>query len=264
MNLEKICEQVVDISRVTGTFIKNELKTFSQKHVEVKGIHNFVSYVDKTAEQKIVSALTKILPNAGFIAEEGTGKPSENGLNWVIDPLDGTTNYIHGLPPFAISIALMEGEKVILGVVYEISLEECFWAYTGSDAYLNGKIINVSNIETVNGSLVATGFPYYDYDRMEPLLKSIEYFMRNSHGLRRLGSAATDLAYVACGRFEAFYEYGLQSWDVAAGSLIVQQAGGKISDFNGEKNYIFGKEIIASNSFVFNEFQGIIKKHMIK
>jgi len=264
MNLEKICEQVVEISRVTGAFIKNELKTFSQKHVEVKGIHNFVSYVDKTAEQKIVSALTKILPNAGFIAEEGTGNPSKNGLNWVIDPLDGTTNYIHGLPPFAISIALMEGERVILGVVYEISLEECFWAYTGSNAYLNGKIINVSNIETVNGSLVATGFPYYDYDRMEPLLKSIEYFMRNSHGLRRLGSAATDLAYVACGRFEAFYEYGLQSWDVAAGSLIVQQAGGKISDFNGEKNYIFGKEIIASNSFVFNEFQGIVKKHMIK
>lgn len=264
MNLEKICEQVVDISRVTGTFIKEELKTFSQKHVEVKGVHNFVSYVDKTSEQKIVSALTKILPNAGFIAEEGTGKPSEGGLNWVIDPLDGTTNYIHGLPPFAISIALMEGEKEILGVVYEISLEECFWAYSGSSAYLNGQIINVSNIETVNDSLVATGFPYYDYDRMEPLLKSIEYFMRNSHGLRRLGSAATDLAYVACGRFEAFYEYGLQSWDVAAGSLIVQQAGGKISDFNGEKNYIFGKEIIASNSSVFNEFQGVIKNYMIK
>ena len=158
MNLEKICEQVVDISRVTGIFIKDELKTFSQKHVEIKGIHNFVSYVDKTAEQKIVSALTRILPNAGFIAEEGTGKPSENGLNWVIDPLDGTTNFIHGLSPFAISIALMEGDKVILGVVYEISLDECFWAYTGSHAFLNGKKINASNIETVNGSLVATGF----------------------------------------------------------------------------------------------------------
>ncbi len=264
MNLEKICEQVVEISRVTGKFIKNELNTFSQHHVEIKGIHNFVSYVDKTAEKKIVSALSKILPNAGFIAEEGTGNPSENGLNWVIDPLDGTTNYIHGLPPYAISIALMDGELVVLGVVYEISLDECFWAYTGSDAFLNGVKINVSKIETVNGSLIATGFPYYDYDRMEPLLKSIEYFMRNSHGLRRLGSAATDLAYVACGRFEAFYEYGLQSWDVAAGALIVQQAGGKISDFNGEKNYIFGKEIIASNATVYNEFQGVVRKYMVK
>lgn len=264
MNLEKICEQVVEISRVTGNFIKEELNTFSQQHVEIKGVHNFVSYVDKTAEERIVSALSKILPNAGFIAEEGTGKPSENGLNWVIDPLDGTTNYIHGLSPFAISIALMEKDTIILGVVYEISLDECFWAYTGSNAYLNGRTINVSNIETVNGSLIATGFPYYDYDRMEPLLKSIEFFMRNSHGLRRLGSAATDLAYVACGRFEAFYEYGLQSWDVAAGAIIVQQAGGKISDFSGEKNYIFGKEIIAANSNVFTEFQGIVKKYMIK
>lgn len=264
MNLEKICEQVVDISRVTGKFIKDELKTFSQQHIEIKGIHNFVSYVDKTAEEKIVSALTKILPNAGFIAEEGTGKPLKNGLNWVIDPLDGTTNYIHGLPPFAISIALLEDEKVIIGVVYEISLDECFWAYTGSGAFFNGEKINVSNIGTVNESLIATGFPYYDYDRMEPLLKSIEYFMRNSHGLRRLGSAATDLAYVACGRFEAFYEYGLQSWDVAAGALIVQEAGGKISDFNGEKNYIFGKEIIASNSNVYKEFQSVVKNYMIK
>ena len=263
MNLEKICEQVVDISRNTGVFIKGELKIFSQKSIETKGLHNFVSYVDKTAEQKIVSALTKLIPSAGFIAEEGTGKPSTNGLNWVIDPLDGTTNFIHGLPPFAVSIALMEGETVILGVVYEINLDECFWAYTGSDAFLNGKKISVSKIETVNGSLIATGFPYHDYDRMGQFFKSMDHFMRNSHGMRRLGSAATDLAYVACGRFEAFYEYGLQSWDVAAGALIVQQAGGKISDFSGEKNYIFGKEIIATNSNIFNEFQGVINNFMI-
>jgi len=262
MNLEKICEQVVDISRATGTFIKNELKTFSQKHIETKGLHDFVSYVDKTAEQQIVSALIKLIPTAGFIAEEGTGKPSENGLNWVIDPLDGTTNYIHGLPPFAVSIALMEGETVILGVVYEINLDECFWAYTGSNAFLNGEKISVSNIETVNGSLIATGFPYHDYDRMGQFFKSMDYFMRNSHGMRRLGSAATDLVYVACGRFDAFYEYGLQSWDVAAGTLIVQQAGGKISDFSGGKKYIFGKEIIATNFNVYNEFQGTINNFM--
>lgn len=264
MNLEKICDQVVDISRNTGVFIKDELKNFSQKHIETKGVHNFVSYVDKTAEQRIVSALTKILPNAGFIAEEGTGKPSDSGLNWVIDPLDGTTNFIHGLSPVAVSIALMEDEKVVLGTIYEINLDECFWAYTGSDAFLNGKKITVSNIETVNDSLIATGFPYYDYGRMGQFFKSMEHFMRNSHGLRRLGSAATDLAYVACGRFEAFYEYGLQSWDVAAGAIIVQQAGGRISDFSGEKNYIFGKEIIATNSNIFCEFQEVVKNFMIQ
>lgn len=262
MNLEKLCDQVVDISRNTGLFIKNELKIFSQKHIEIKGIHNFVSYVDKAAEQQIVTNLSKILPEAGFIAEEGTGKPSDSGLNWVIDPLDGTTNFIHGLPPFAVSIALMDGDEIILGVIYEINLDECFWAFKGSKSYLNGTIISVSQTSTINDSLIATGFPYYDYDRMKPFFKTMEHFMRYSHGLRRLGSAATDLAYVACGRFEAFYEYSLQPWDVAAGVIIVQQAGGKVSDFSGKKNYIFGNEIIATNSNVFIEFQGVINKFM--
>jgi myo-inositol-1(or 4)-monophosphatase len=263
MNLEKICEQVVDISRGTGLFIKDELKNFSQKHVEIKGIHNFVSYVDKSAEQQIVSNLSKILPNAGFIAEEGTGSPSSTGLNWVIDPLDGTTNYIHGLPPFAISIALMEGDDVVLGVIHEISLHETFWAFQGSKAFLNGSTISVSKIDTINDSLIATGFPYYDYDRIAPFFKTMEHFMRNSHGLRRLGSAATDLAYVACGRFDAFYEYSLQPWDVAAGAFIVQQAGGLVSDFSGEKNYIFGKEIIATNPGIYEEFQEVVKSIIV-
>jgi len=264
MNLERICEQVVEISRNTGVFINDELKNFTQEHVEIKGIHNFVSYVDKTSEQQLVSHLTKILPAAGFIAEEGTGAPSANGLNWVIDPLDGTTNFIHGLPPFAISIALMEGDEVILGVIHEISLNESFWAYQGSNAFLNGSPIHVSSVDKINDSLIATGFPYYDYERMAPFFKTMEHFMRNSHGLRRLGSAATDLAYVACGRFEAFYEYSLQPWDVAAGALIVKQAGGKVSDFSGKKNYIFGKEIIATNAGVYDEFQKTVGSYLVK
>jgi len=264
MNLEKICEQVVEIARNTGVFIKNERAVFSTNSIETKGLHDFVSYVDKSSEKQIVSALTKILPTAGFIAEEGTGKPLEDGLNWVIDPLDGTTNFIHGLSPFAISIALMEGNSVIIGVIYEVSLEECFWAYKGSKAFLNGKEISVSKIKTVNDSLIATGFPYYDFDKMLQYFKSMDFFMRNSHGLRRLGSAATDLAYVACGRFDAFYEYSLHAWDVAAGSLIVQQAGGQVCDFSGEKNYIFGKEIIATNSAVYSEFKDVVKNFMVK
>ena len=123
---------------------------------------------------------------------------------------------------------------------------------------------HVSDLDTINGSLISTGFPYYDYERMDPFFETMEYFMRNSHGIRRLGSAATDLAYVACGRFDAFYEYSLHPWDVAAGAIIVQQAGGRVSDFSGEKNYIFGKEIIATNTNVYTEFQGIVKKYMIK
>lgn len=143
---------------------------------------------------------------------------------------------------------------------YEVMLEECFYAFEGGEAYLNGKPITVSKTEKVTNSLIATGFPYYNYDRIKPFLETLDYFMRNSHGIRRIGSAATDLVYVACGRFDSFYEYSLSPWDVAAGAFIVEKAGGKVSDFSGGDNYIFGKEIIATNSLIFDEFLEVLKK----
>lgn len=263
MNLENICQQVIDLTKSVGEFILSEKNNITHLNVEEKGLHDFVTYVDKTSEQELVDGLTKILSEAGFIAEEGTSVKKGDIYNWIIDPLDGTTNFIHGLTPFAISIALMENDKIILGVVHELGLNECFYAWENSPSFLNGEIIKVSEMETIENSLIATGFPYYDYKRIKPFLESLEYFMENSHGVRRLGSAATDLVYVACGRFEAFYEYSLSPWDVAAGAFIVQQAGGKVSDFKGENNYIFGKEIIATNNFVFDNFLDNIKKIMI-
>jgi myo-inositol-1(or 4)-monophosphatase len=260
MNLEAICKQTTFLAKETGEFIRQERSQFSSDKVEVKGLHNFVSYVDTTAEKMLVKGLQKILPQAGFIAEEGTVAEDDNPLKWIIDPLDGTTNFIHGLPPFAISIALMQEDELVLGVIYEVSLDECFYAWKGSKAYLNDKEIKVTRTDKVKDSLIATGFPYYDYDRLQMFLKSLDYFMKNSHGMRRLGSAATDLAYVACGRFESFYEYGLSPWDVAAGALIVKQAGGKVCDFNAKEDFIFGKEIIASNGFVHEEFVQIVNK----
>lgn len=262
MNLENICQQVTELTKTVGEFILNERKNNSNLNIEVKGLHDFVTYVDKTSEQKLVEELTNILPEAGFIAEEGTSTKKGKKYNWIIDPLDGTTNFIHGITPFAISIALMEDETIILGVVHELGLNECFYAWKNSPAFLNGVIVNVSDKKTVEDSLIATGFPYYDYERMNPFLKSLEYFMKNSHGVRRLGSAATDLVYVACGRFEAFYEYSLSPWDVAAGAFIVQQAGGKVSDFSGENNYVFGKEIIATNNLVFSNFLDSVTQFM--
>ncbi len=262
MNLEKICLQVIEITKNVGQFILLEKNNIKELNVEEKGLHDFVTYVDKTSEERIVEGLKNILPEAGFIAEEGTANNKGDKYNWVIDPLDGTTNFIHGITPFAISIALMEGDEIILGVVHELGLDECFYAWKNSPAFLNGKEINVSNKETVEKSLIATGFPYYDYERINPFMETMEYFMRHSRGLRRLGSAATDLVYVACGRFEAFYEYSLQAWDVAAGAFIVQQAGGLVCDFNGKNNYIFGKEIIASNSHIYTEFASAVKKIM--
>jgi myo-inositol-1(or 4)-monophosphatase len=262
MDIQSICQDVINIARTTGNYIRTERLSFSPDNVETKGLHNYVSYVDKKAEKIIVDELGRLVPGAGFIAEEGTGKKKPGGLNWVIDPLDGTTNFIHGLPPYSISIALIRDRKALLGVVYEMNLDECFFSWEGAPAYLNDKEIKVSEAGFVKDSLIATGFPFADFKRLPPFLASFEYLMQNSHGLRRLGSAAADLAYVACGRFDAFYEYGLGPWDVAAGAFLVQQAGGKVSDFEGGDGFLFGGEVIASNARVFNEFQVCIRKFM--
>lgn len=263
INYERITDSVKEICLETGDFIKKELNKLSDDEIENKGRkNNLVTYVDKSAEEKLVAFLHQLLPQAGFIAEEGSGGKPVDGYNWIIDPLDGTTNFVHKMAPFAISIALSYHNEIVSGVVYEINLDECFYAWKNSNAFMNSKEIKVSTAKTIDESLIATGFPYSDYDKMKGILKSLEYFIQHSHGIRRLGSAATDLAYVACGRLDAFYEYALNAWDVAAGALIVQQAGGRVSDFSGSDNYIFGKEIVATNGFVFNEFLGIMKKFL--
>jgi myo-inositol-1(or 4)-monophosphatase len=259
MNLPELTADVCAIARGVGDFLNNERKNFSASRIEVKGKNDFVSYVDKQAEQRIVAALRTLLPAAGFIAEEGTAGSSNERYRWVIDPLDGTTNFIHGLAPYAVSIALMDGSEVVLGVVHEATRGECFYAWQGGAAYCNGSEIRVSAAPTLADALVATGFPYHDFGRIEGYMRSLNYFMEHTHGLRRLGSAATDLAYVACGRFEAFYEYSLKPWDVAAGVLIVQQAGGRVCDFSGGSNYIFGRELVSCNANIFEEFLGVVR-----
>lgn len=261
MDIKKICLETELIAREAGNYIKNERQKFDSNKIEVKGKNDFVSYVDKTSEKLLVEKLSALIPEAGFITEEGTKKEIKN-INWIIDPLDGTTNFIHGLCPHCVSIALQKDNKTILGVVFEIGLQECFSAYLGGGAFLNGKPIKVSDKQLLKDSLVGTGFPYSDYGKIDGFMKSMEFMMKNTHGLRRLGSAATDLVYVACGRLDTFYEYGLSPWDVAAGAFIVEEAGGKISDFSGKDNYIFGKEIVAANSKVFDEFLSNIKSFM--
>ncbi len=260
--MQNICQNVCKLTRQVGSFIKNEQLNFSSAKVEIKGKNDFVSYVDKAAEQKIIDGLSVLIPESGFIAEEGTSTKKGIEYNWIIDPLDGTTNFIHGIPCYAISIALMRNDKLILGVIYEINQDECFYAWEGSKAYLNEKEIHVSTTKILADSLLATGFPYYDYQYMEEYMELFKHFMNHTRGLRRLGSAATDLAYVACGRFDGFYEYSLSPWDVAAGAFIVQQAGGRITDFKGNEDYVFGKEIVAGNSAFFDEFLGAVKTYI--
>jgi len=259
MDLEKLCAGVSEAVKATGNFIRGERKTFNMSNVEYKGLNDLVSYVDKTAEQQLVNAFSELLPSSGFITEENTINTRGAEYNWIIDPLDGTTNFVHGVPCYCISVALLQKDKLVLGVVYEVNLDECFYAFENGGAWLNGNRIRVSETEVLQQSLLATGFPYSDYKRMKPYMEVFDHLMYNTHGLRRLGSAAADLVYVACGRFEGFYEYGLNAWDVAGGALIVKEAGGVISDFSGGEDFIFGKEIIATNRKIYNEFLEVVK-----
>lgn len=264
IDLHQLCEQVIQISKEVGKFIKHEQGRLSEHNIESKGHNDFVTYVDKASETLLVSELTALIPYCGFITEENTVNQISAEYRWVIDPIDGTTNFIHGLPLYCISIALLQHEKVVLGVVYEISNDECFYSVLGGPAYLNGKEIQVSGRKRLADSLIVTGFPYRDEGRLEAWMALFMHLIKNTHGVRRLGSAAIDLAYVACGRFEAFYEYGLSPWDVAAGGFIVQQAGGQVSDFNGGKDWLFGKELVSGNGLINDELQAVIQEHFLK
>ena len=261
MELENIINSVIDISKQAGSFIREQRKTFSADKIELKGLNDLVSYVDKTAEEIIVKALAELLPEAGFITEEKTINKTGERYNWIIDPLDGTTNFIHGLPVFSVSIALQEYDEPVLGVVYEVNMDECFYAWKGSPAYMNGNIIKASDTPTIAQSLLATGFPYYDFTKQAAYISLFTELMKSCHGLRRLGSAAVDLAYTACGRFDAFYEYNLNPWDVAAGVLIVRQAGGQVVNFNGGEEVLQSRELLATNGKITEEMLDAIKNY---
>jgi myo-inositol-1(or 4)-monophosphatase len=266
-NLEQLCDDVCKVCREVGKFILLEQQRLTQNGIETKGTNDFVTYVDKASETLLVRELGVLLPGSTFITEENTVKRAENSdsMIWIIDPIDGTTNFIHGIPLFSISVALMMNGKVILGVVHEISRDECFYATEAQGAKLNGKTIKVSEREKLADSLLVTGFPYRMGDMLDAWMDLFKHFLKNSHGVRRLGSAAIDLAYVACGRFEAFYEYGLSPWDVAAGAFIVEQAGGKVTDFKGGDDYLFGKELVSSNAKVQAELmQALTEKLGVK
>jgi len=261
-DLKSLTTEMEIIAREAGDFIRNEVTKFDITRAEVKGLNNFVSYVDKSAEQIIVNRLKTLIPGAGFSTEEGTATSDGKKYLWVIDPLDGTTNFMHGCPPFAVSIGLKDNGDEVAGVVYEITSDEMFSAWKNGGAWLNGKPIHISSATKLSESLVATGFPYSDFSRLDKYIKLFTWFLENSHGVRRLGSAATDIAYIACGRFEAFYEYGLYPWDIAAATIILREAGGKVSDFSGNERELTGSEVVAASEPVFLEILGIVNKFM--
>lgn len=263
-DINKIGKRVIEITTQVGEFILEQRKHFSMDDAETKGYHDFVSYVDKEAELMLVNDLKLLLPESGFIAEEQTAGKSSEELIWIIDPLDGTTNFMHGVAPFAISIALQKNDETILGVIYELGHKEMFYSWEGTDAYCNNKKIQVSTAQSINKALISTGFPVNDFSRLSNHLNMVEQVVKSSHGLRRHGSAATDLAFVASGRIDGFFEYGLSVWDLAAGVYLVKKSGGNVSDYSGANNYHFGRELCAGNPMVQQELVLLLKDIMFK
>jgi myo-inositol-1(or 4)-monophosphatase len=255
-----VCEEVKKTAEIAAAFIAAERKHFSAERVEHKGPRDPVTYVDKEAERLVVGRLHGILPEAGFVTEEGTVEAAtDQRYKWLIDPLDGTTNFIHGLPPYCVSLALTEDDAPVVGVVYEVFSGECFYAWKGSKAFRNGEQIRTSSVARIEDTLTAVGFPHSPKPgAIDRTLQNIGYLVRNTSGIRRIGSAAADLCCVACGRVDAFYHQGLSPWDVAAGALIVEAAGGRVTDFAGGSNYLYGREIVAAGPLIFEEYRRLM------
>ena len=239
---------------------------FLAAETSIKQDGSILSTADLATQAALVRGLRQII-DCPVLGEEMTEQEQRDlwfhnydGL-WVVDPIDGTTNFIHNLPPHAISIGLLRNNDLVLGVVIEITRCELFYTWENAPSYLNGTVIHVSDAQTHNEALVATGFPYYDFGLIENYLNTMRFLMTNTRGIRRLGSAAIDLCYVACGRFDAFWEYGLHPWDMAAGALIIRNAGGKVCAFDKSDNYLFTGKIIATNANYFEEFSNTIVKY---
>ncbi|MEM1214741.1 MAG: inositol monophosphatase family protein [Bacteroidota bacterium] len=262
LNLPKLTEEVRAIARSAGAFLLAELGKVGQEQIETKALNSLVSYVDRTAEEQIVAALQPLLPAAGFLTEEETVAQLAQPTRWIIDPLDGTTNFLYGVPIFSVSIALEIAGELVLGVVYEPNRDECFYAWRGGGAWCNERPIRVRQQANLAQALLATGFPYYDYSRMGNYLQLFRYLMENTRGLRRCGSAAVDLAYVAAGRFDGFYEYSLSAWDIAAGMVLVREAGGTVTNFSGQDTSLQTGEILAASNGIYPHLLTSLKQRM--
>jgi myo-inositol-1(or 4)-monophosphatase len=248
-------DQILDVARNAARVAGEYLKTAqdSSRTVEFKGEVNLVTEFDRRSQEMICNILKEHFPAHSILAEEDLSIEKDRDLLWVIDPIDGTTNFAHSLPMYCVSIAFMMKGKYSVGVVYLPVLDEMFYAVRGSGAFLNGTKIKVSAQKDLGNSLLATGFPYDRREHIDDYIKPFKRFVASSRGVRRMGSAAIDLAYTAAGRFDGFWEYKLQPWDTAAGFLLVEEAGGKVTDFSGNPYDPFMKEILASNGQIHGE-----------
>ena len=266
MDLQQLTLDVCKVAREAGAYINKERANFSLDKVERKHAHDYVSYVDKGSEQFIVGKLREILPEAGFITEEGTTKDDvrcqmedNSPFVWVVDPLDGTTNFIHGFAPYAVSIALCKGREIVVGVVYEIVSDECFYAWKNGGAFVNEHPLHVGT-SAIGDALLCLQLPY-NSDAYKPVIKRlIDHFYGNVGSIRMIGSAAIALCYVAAGRLDAYAERYIGQWDYMAGALIVKEAGGRVTNYAGEDYFMEGDSIVATNGVVHQDLLEAIKQ----
>ncbi|MCX8104859.1 MAG: inositol monophosphatase [Ignavibacterium album] len=244
---------IIQIAKEAGEIIRNAYRTKFSIEIKENNIKNLVTEVDKKSEQTIIEFIRKNFPSHNILAEEGGEKKSSSDYIWVIDPLDGTTNFAHGLPIFSVSIGVQYKEETIAGVVYDVMRDVVYSAEKGSGAFENGKKISVSSNEKIEESLLVTGFPYNVAQNPEKAFERFIVMLKTARAVRRLGSAAIDFCYVANGVFDGFWEVHLNPWDICAGKLIVEEAGGKVTDFNGNPISIFNKTILSTNGKIHNK-----------
>jgi len=250
----------VRAARAAGDIIVRNMDRLDRIKVVTKQNNDFVSNVDHMSEQAIISTIKQAYPEHGILAEESGSQAENSEYQWIIDPLDGTTNYLHGFPQFAVSIALKHKNRLEVGVIYDPVSQELFTAIRGDGAKLNDKKIRVTNHKGLNNALLGTGFPYYDQSYIDTYLETMKALMQKTAGIRRPGSAALDLAWLAAGRIDGFWEFNLKAWDIAAGALIVREAGGIVSDFQNKDGYLQSGDIIAAAPKVFPEMLKIIQE----
>jgi myo-inositol-1(or 4)-monophosphatase len=259
-SLERLTAAAGTVVRQAAYFIRGEMGKVEPGQIEEKHLNGLVSYVDRHAEEILVEGLGRLEPTAAFITEEGTVEAVEAPLKWIIDPLDGTTNFLHGVPHFSVSVALQRGDELLLGLVHHVPLDEQYYAWQGGGAWCNGTRIHASARTDLRQSLIVTGFPYHNFSRVDGWFAALKTFLSEGRALRRFGSAALDLAYVACGRFDIFFEYGLNSYDVAGGALLVREAGGWAGNFLGGPDCVHSGEILATNGHVKEEALRVIQE----
>lgn len=251
----------IEAAKEAGKFLKKNLGKVKRIDLKSGQERNLVTEIDKKSEELIVSIIKKHYPNHDILAEESGAKHGiKSDYRWIIDPLDGTTNFTHGLPIFCVSIGLEKQGDLILGVIYDPNFDELFTAEKGRGAFLNGRRLRVSTTKELKDSLLVTGFPYNITENPDHCVEHFVNFLMSAQAVRRMGSAALDLAYVAAGRYDGFWEVNLNPWDMAAGVLLVKEAGGEITNFKGIEIDIHGKQIVASNRLIHQEMLEVLKK----